>query len=161
MFQLKQEIDRWCQSIFTTKSDNGEFVNSEFVEELTDHLFCEVDRLKGKGISEKEAFAEAAAQFGDLSKLKSEYTKNKQFNKKSCLQKRNGRLLIGISLFFAALMILSSLIWPDLASSQTINFLLIALWSVPFFYLSGGDKQAGKEIAYLKRKWQRFTKVAE
>jgi len=43
--------------------------------------------------------------------------------------------IIVISLIFAGAMIVSSLIVADSNTSQTINFLLIAGWLVPFSYL--------------------------
>lgn len=43
---------------------------------------------------------------------------------------------IVIALFFAAAMIISSYYIADKELLKTVSFLLIAVWLVPFFYLS-------------------------
>lgn len=45
-------------------------------------------------------------------------------------------LQIGIALFFAAAIILSTYLMKGSEHSDTVMYLLIALWFVPFLYLS-------------------------
>ncbi len=49
--------------------------------------------------------------------------------------KRTTSSLIGMSLFFAAAMLISAIIFADSGASQTVRFLVVALWLVPFFYI--------------------------
>lgn len=41
-----------------------------------------------------------------------------------------------VSLLFALAMIISSYFFADKELSKTVNFMLIAVWLVPFFYLN-------------------------
>jgi len=50
--------------------------------------------------------------------------------------------LISVSIIFAGAMIMSSLIVADSNTSQTINFLMIAGWFIPFFYFAKAKKQS-------------------
>ncbi len=54
-------------------------------------------------------------------------------------------LQIGIALFFAAAIILSNYLMKGSEHSDTVMFLLIALWFVPFLYLSKLSKNNRKE----------------
>ena len=45
-------------------------------------------------------------------------------------------LQIGIALFFAAVIILSNYLMKGSEHSDTVMYLLIALWFIPFLYLS-------------------------
>lgn len=50
--------------------------------------------------------------------------------------KRNGTLIILVSLAFAAAMLLTSFFMADSPHRETVVFLLIAVWWIPFTYLS-------------------------
>lgn len=69
MFHLDSEIHAWCKS-FRSR-------NNATVEELKDHLYCEIDQLIEDGLSEKQAFVIATQRMGNPAELRKEYTKNR------------------------------------------------------------------------------------
>lgn len=50
--------------------------------------------------------------------------------------KRTDLLLLGVSLVFAALMLLSAWVFSDQSTRQIVVGLLIAAWWIPFSYLT-------------------------
>lgn len=50
--------------------------------------------------------------------------------------KKARRLNIIIAVFFALAMLVTSYVIADRSLSQNVNFLLIAVWLVPFFFFS-------------------------
>jgi len=46
--------------------------------------------------------------------------------------KRTALLFIGVSLVFAALMLISAWVIEEQSTRQTVVFLLIAVWSIPY-----------------------------
>ncbi len=69
MFHLDREVDLWCGSLRLRRK--------AAVEELKDHLYCKIDSLIEKGLSEKQAFTFATEEMGNLNDLRKEYDKNK------------------------------------------------------------------------------------
>ena len=53
-------------------------------------------------------------------------------------------LQIGIALFFAAAIILSTYLMKGSEHSDTVMFILIALWFIPYLYLSSLAKKNRK-----------------
>jgi hypothetical protein len=54
--------------------------------------------------------------------------------------KRSATLAILVSLMFAAGMLIISYVMADSPNRETAVFLMIALWWIPFSYLSAGNK---------------------
>lgn len=71
MFDLEQEVHRWCR-----KMSPGLFRRGGQTAELEDHLHCAISRLMQEGIPAEEAFRQATLQFGDTASLRDEYRKN-------------------------------------------------------------------------------------
>lgn len=69
MFHLESEIHAWCQSFRSRNHAN--------VEELKDHLYCEIDQLTEQGLTEKQAFVIATERMGNPAELRKEYAKNR------------------------------------------------------------------------------------
>lgn len=148
MFQLNERVAAWCQSVHPRGSDRD-----ARIDELADHLFCEIARLTESGMSEEEAFLAATEQMGKADDLASEHEKNRgslsKFGvvllamscgntawllRESVTRKQATALLLGVSLLTAAIMIGSALITKR--SDQTVIWVLIAIWFVPFSALS-------------------------
>ncbi len=72
MFDLDKEIHAWCRSIHS----NG-WKRASSNAELTDHLYCEVERLSEEGLSEKQAFLAATERMGNVEDLRLEHSKNR------------------------------------------------------------------------------------
>lgn len=56
--------------------------------------------------------------------------------------KKASFLIVAVSLFFAAAILLSGYLLADSDQAETVMFMLIALWFVPFIYLS--SKTSGR-----------------
>lgn len=154
MFNLEKSIDTWCQSVHRYK-----FNQYERIEELKDHLYCKIEALQQTGMPEEQAFAEAIKEMGTVSELAAEHAKNRHFLSKlfdvssdhpllklqertSLMnEKKRASLLIGISIVFAIAMMVSSSLIEDGGTSQTVTYILLAIWWIPFSFLSAA---AGK-----------------
>lgn len=152
MIDLEHEITRWCRSIHTSW-----WKRNERVEELKDHLYCEIERLQEDGFSMEESFFMATERLGDADELMNEHSKNRNIMSLLFCQIENNMinnpyirsvfmnsklsavLIIVVSLIFAAAIVLSSYLLKgsDYAQySQTVTFLLIAVWFIPFSLLT-------------------------
>ena len=147
MFNLEQEIDNWCESIFKKGSSTH-----LLLDELKDHLHCEIERLKKEGLSSEDAFAKATSKMGLVNELSAEFAKIRspvqkcitpllsspdtftEDNYHTMKQRKSAVLNILVSLLFAGAIILSSLLLKDSDIASTVTFVLIGLWWIPFSY---------------------------
>lgn len=175
MFNLDHEISAWCRSIYPNWWDR-----SARVAELADHLYCEVERLQAEGLSEEEAFVSATKRMGDVDALIVEHAKNRSFLLASCdnfanylekwrssmSPKKASMLIIVSSLICAGAILLSTYLMVDTPFekySQTVMYLLIALWFIPYSLLSmtatGEQGSVKSDALSIKRKvWGLFNR---
>jgi hypothetical protein len=157
MFNLESEVQAWCESIHHGGSDR-----QVRIDELADHLHCEVAHLVEQGQSEQTAFLAATNQMGEAQELVREHSKNQSMTSRtlaisaalfSCNSKKMSRLLdsnqralllILVSLFFAGLMLLGSWLSRGTENSQTVTYALIAVWFIPFSVLSNAEPNDDK-----------------
>jgi hypothetical protein len=71
MFNLDAEIDALSNRVYASRCRNA-----AHVAELRDHLYCEIEQLRARGMSDEQAFAAASAKFGAGSAFASELAKN-------------------------------------------------------------------------------------
>jgi hypothetical protein len=72
MFDLDREVASWSATL------QGERCHDAArVAELTDHLYCEIDRARAEGRSDEEAFRTAVARLGSVTELTAEHAKNR------------------------------------------------------------------------------------
>lgn len=172
MFNLDDEIDGWCRAIHTHW-----FNRNAQIEELKDHLYCEIAGLEKKGLSQEQAFFIATERLGNIEALITEYAKNRGFVSSLYVQandtvsinlekwrnsmgpKKAATLHIVTALIFAAAIILSTNLLEQSQYahySQTAMYLLIALYMIPFSLLSiaGAGEEGSMKSEYLciKRK---------
>jgi len=69
-FQLDKAVNDWCADAGAGRADG------DAVAELRDHLYCEIERLRGDGLSDRDAFLAATTQLGDAGRLSAEFSKN-------------------------------------------------------------------------------------
>jgi hypothetical protein len=159
MFDLENDIEAWCQAVY-----KHHFCPQEQVAELKDHLYCEIEALLDEGLTEEEAFAEATDRLGSVVRLNQEAAKNQNSFLLSMAKTESkierwadryspqqaARLNIFLSLFFGAAIVISTFLIelsPLEEHSQTVMYILIAVWFVPFSALSAAsgkdDKSAG------------------
>ena len=148
MFNLPDEIQRYCQSVYPVGAQRD-----EAIAELSDHLHCEVERWMGEGLSEEAAFQRAIDQVGAAEELAVEGLRAQTgwqrfasvlFALSTLNAKSLTRLLtptqasawiIGVSLFFAGMMTLTSRLGLWFDDSQTWTYLWLAVWWVPYSLL--------------------------
>lgn len=179
-FDLEKEVQVWCRAVHRFGWNR-----QARIAELADHLCCEIERLQATGMSAEAAFRAATEQLGTVAALQSEHMKNatllslfytqaEQFayttlrpGGKPMTPKRAALYNILVSLFFATAIILASYLIADTQyenHAQTVTHLLIALWFVPFIWLSaaGNDKSIADLTKYdwalIKRKFSQFVR---
>ena len=148
MFDLKQQVRDWCRAaVPETCGDEAQLA------ELEDHLYCEIERLEGTGLSQSDAFAQATKRMGEARMLTNEYAKNQTFAARLCaldrrlsgvdriedpkLKKKASRLLIGNSLLWAAAMIATALLSRDSANAgYLVPGVFVPLWFGSFLLIN-------------------------
>ena len=137
------------------------------LEELEDHLRCEIDVLIGQGMGEEQAFAMASETMGDPRALAAEMEAIQppvtramrtalrgiyRMEKNSMKAARSSTLMIGSSLVWAAMMIACSLVLRGSEHASDVHFTLLSGWFATFFLLQPSSAETAKaEWACLKR----------
>lgn len=70
MFQLDEEIEKWCKTLGIEGQDRD-----SNIEELKHHLYSEVKKQQVLGLSEQDAFHAAISKLGKPGELKKEFAK--------------------------------------------------------------------------------------
>jgi len=120
-------------------------MNTAGMDELLDHIHCEVEEARRGGLDDAAAFAAATARLGDSAALAREYRKNygrfaRIFQKLMRLDHRpeyrlGYRLFIANSLAWATAIILAALLASAIDLSQFTG-LVITLLLIGGFFLS-------------------------
>jgi len=79
MFDLDSAVHQWSALVLSTDS-----ISNRNIDELKDHLHCEVERYVAQGLSPQEAFNKAISIIGESDILAGENQKNKRFLEKLC-----------------------------------------------------------------------------
>ncbi len=74
MFDLEREVAAWSATVYA-----GRCRRAESVAELSDHLWCEIDRGRAAGMSDPAAFAAAVAKVGEASALAAEVARSRSW----------------------------------------------------------------------------------
>lgn len=157
MFDLNDEIDRWCKAVVLENC-----AGRDKLEELKDHLHCLVEEHQAEGLDERAAFARALKQMGDFEHVSAAYAGNTNLLQKMAafdrrLTRRIGRrfsdkqiaaMLLGVSMLFAASIIAANYFWPQ---QDNLTFYIIALWFIPFAVLSSVPGVRDMEMRFLRR----------
>jgi len=162
MFELEKAINAWCNSVYPTGLQR-----QARIDELCDHLHCEVDRLVATGLSDEQAFDMATQGLGPQHELKRENTKDRSMPhyvlgvvglllscnakglKETLSPKSADRWIIGVSLFFAGSMILASWMMGGSEQESTGTMLLMAVWWVPYSMLTAvsGSRECRRKVS--------------
>lgn len=137
------------------------------MDELEDHLRCEIDALVSQGVSSRQAFDMATGTMGDPRTLAAELEAIQnpavravraairgiyRMEKNSMKAARSSTLMIGSSLVWAAIMIACSLVLRGSEQASNVQFILLSGWFATFFLLQpSGAATAKAEWACLKR----------
>ncbi len=141
MFDLDHEVAAWSATVHA-----GRCQPSASLAELSDHLYCEIDRARAEGHTDQEAFRIATTRLGSTPELNAEYAKNRSALGTVCqiAAKLDGpmpagpehrRLLLGHAVIWATLMIASSLVLKETGASQA-SVLLLTVIFIPLWQAS-------------------------
>lgn len=140
MFNLNQAIQQWCELVLSNDS-----IKSKNIDELSDHLHCEVEQFIKSGKSEEQAFKAAIEKMGEIDMLAGEYEKNRSFLQKLCAfeygtvgqyssessdQSKTKSKVLAQSIMWAAAMIASALIISNGKEAFNVVFLVLLPLSI-------------------------------
>lgn len=137
MFELEREVRAWSEAVYASRCRNA-----ASVAELSDHLYCEIDRARAEGMSDEQAFAAAVAKLGSASELAAEHAKSRSWlarfyawevqASRGASGRKQAWLHIANALIWAMVMLASAyLLKKDGAPHDTrtsILFLLLSSW---------------------------------
>jgi hypothetical protein len=143
MFDLESEMHAWCQSVLARGWNRA-----AGLDELKDHLYCEIERLSAEGLSEEQAFLTAIERMGNVAELRIEHSKNR--NLAATLTDNMTRptaiiavLHLALGILFAATTIFADSVFEGTQHNEPIRNWLLVLYWVPFSILTlYGARQA-------------------
>jgi hypothetical protein len=140
MFDLDREVTAWANSVHAERCRAA-----AGAAELTDHLYCEIERGRAEGLSDEEAFRAAVARLGSASALMAEEAKNRSALGTVCqvAAKLDGAgvrpdhrgALLAHALIWASLIIATSMILSKTAVRDVYSLLLMVVF-VPLWWAS-------------------------
>jgi hypothetical protein len=132
MFNLDREVAAWSAAVHAERCQP-----SAGIAELTDHLYCEIDRARAEGLSDEEAFRTAVARVGSAPELTAEHAKNRSALGAACqvalkldgpgFNSEHRGLLAAHAAIWAALMIVLALVLRKATSPELSAWLLIGI----------------------------------
>lgn len=137
MFDLDREVAAWSRAVHEERCQPA-----AVVAELSDHLYCEIERARATGLSDEAAFRAATARLGTARQLTAEHAKNRSALGTACqmaarLDPAMGRpeqrwLLLAHAAVWAALIIATTLALKKAAPAEVSVWLLtvifVSLW---------------------------------
>lgn len=158
MFDLNNAVDEWSRSFAGTACGR-----TDRVEELKDHLFCEIEQNVREGLNEESAFLAATRRFGISEEIKSEFGKGKSIASILCeadaefgrfnLSTKQMAVYTGIYLvLYAGLTFGLAALLRGTDTFVYFTPLLYVLMFVPIFFSSALRKQGKAECSFIKRK---------
>jgi len=130
MFDLEKEVAAWSAGV-----DAGRCRQAASAAELSDHLYCEIERAREDGLSDEQAFAAAVAKLGRVADLTSEHAKGRSVLGRVCAAAErydnahgeSRELLLAHGILWAAVMLGSSLMLVGWAAPKALAYLLIGV----------------------------------
>jgi hypothetical protein len=137
MFDLDREVANWSAKVHAERCQPA-----AGVAELTDHLYCEIDRGRVAGLSDEEAFRAATARLGAAPELTAEHAKNRSALGTVCrvagrldgswTNSEDRRALLAHGMIWASLMIGFSIVMskaaPAAVSLSLLFGIILPLW---------------------------------
>jgi hypothetical protein len=139
MFDIDREVATWSAAVHAERCRS-----SAPVAELSDHLYCEIERARAEGLSDEAAFRMAIARVGSSAELTAEHAKNGSALGSVCQvavkidrssSPEHRRLLLGHALVWAALIIVCAIVLKQSGASEVFAWLLIVAF-VPLWLAS-------------------------
>jgi hypothetical protein len=140
MFDLNREVTAWSNSVHAERCRAA-----AGVAELTDHLYCEIERGRAEGLSEEEAFRAAIGRLGSASELMAEEGKNRSALGSVCqvaakldgagLRPDHRGALLAHAFIWASLIIATSMMLSKTAVRDVYSLLLMVVF-IPLWWAS-------------------------
>lgn len=157
MFDLDREVDLWSRD-FAGNTCGRE----DRVEELKDHLYCEIESNVEEGLSEESAFLAATRRFGISEDLKAEFRKGRGITsilcdaeeKTSSLNLSTGQIIIATVAYLVVFAVLTFTLSYLLRGKELFVYLtpfLFVLFLVPAYFAVGDANRLRSECAFFKR----------
>lgn len=149
MFDLDKAVQQWTELVFSADS-----VKNRNIDELKDHLYCEIEKHVNDGKNQSDAFKYAISNIGESDILTTEYKKNRTFINKLCafeygtigqhgqsgekLMINRKQLQIQNAILWAAAILASALLLRGIPQgSEVIFFVLVPLSVLSVLSLNG------------------------
>ena len=138
MFDLNREVKSWAASVYAQRCEA-----SASIDELSDHLYCEIERGRAEGLSDEAAFHAAVARLGSATALAAEDARNRsalstvcqvasKFERSTSMPQHR-RALLAHAVIWASLMLAASIVMKTGGVSRGPSLLLLSimvpLWS--------------------------------
>lgn len=140
MFDLDKEVAAWSAAMHA-----GRCAQAAGVAELSDHLYCEIERARAGGLPDELAFAAAVAKLGPEPELAAELAKNRSVLEAGCVaaaryeravpSARHRGLLVAHAILWAAVIIAAALVMTKTAAPRAFGWLLMVVL-VPSWWAS-------------------------
>lgn len=139
MFDLEREVAAWSAAVHSERCQPA-----ASVAELSDHLYCAIDRARAEGLSDEEAFRAATARLGATPELTAEYAKNRSALGTTCqlaakldgpVSRSDRGLLVAHAVVWATVVIASALVLKRTTSPEISAWLLIGVF-IPLWLAS-------------------------
>jgi hypothetical protein len=140
LFDLDQEVAAWSATVHA-----GRCRQAASVAELSDHLYCEIDRARAEGLSDEQAFAAAAAKLGPGPDLAAEHAKNRSLLGTACAaaardersepSRQRRWLLLAHAILWAVVILASSAALSKTAAPAAFGWMLSGVL-VPIWWAS-------------------------
>ncbi|MEM7282067.1 MAG: hypothetical protein AAF438_10620 [Pseudomonadota bacterium] len=159
MSPLTRKIEGWCDEL---RQQPG--VSDDWVDEIKDHLYCDVLDQIEKGQDGEAAFVAATQRLGDQATLSQEFYKNRSIlyrlvHKTQSLRAKGvnmtrkgkkGATIIAHALMFAAAMLVSAKLLQGTEHGDTILYVFLGLWVGTSMLMGDYREQMRCEWEFLK-----------
>jgi hypothetical protein len=140
VFNLDREVAAWATAVHAQRCQPV-----AGVAELSDHLYCEIERARAEGQPDEEAFHTATERLGSTTALAAEHDKNRSALGTACqlaakidgplVTAADRRLLMAHAFVWAALMIATAIVLKKSTTNEVFAWLLICVF-VPLWLAS-------------------------
>jgi hypothetical protein len=151
VFDLEREVAAWSSAVH-----EGRCRTASEVAELSDHLYCEIDRARAEGLSDEEAFRTAIARMGSAPQLAEEHAKNRSALRRSVCRAladdarpEHRAPLVAHALIWAALLLATTMVLVGQGAADAWGWFWIGVF-VPLWWASD---QLLRNV--LRQRWTR------
>jgi hypothetical protein len=160
MFNLENAVDVWSKEFAGNACGRN-----DRVEELKDHLFCEIEENIKQGLTEESAFLAATRRFGISKDIKSEFGKGKGIAALLCEADREAtggfttkQIAIGTGIYLAVFACITFgyvYLTKGKEGFEYFSAILYVLAFLPIVFVSSFQRKGRAECAFMKRMWRK------